>query len=148
MPRYTRGRICLIGDAATLSRPHIGGGAGKALDDALALAELLAVSESLDDALTAWDDARCAFGTEIFGLGQSLGEHLVEATPVWDTMDQTSMDRWWQGVISDRYWFWVDEVKAKHPTLGPRRSSDDAGWDVAIVPGFPSGGYCNRWPIS
>ncbi|MFN0162423.1 MAG: FAD-dependent monooxygenase [Burkholderiales bacterium] len=117
VPRYTRGRICLIGDAATLSRPHIGGGAGKALDDALALDEGLATGESLDGALSAWDDARSAFGREVFELGQSLGRHLVEATPVWDSMDRAAMDRWWQGVIGSRYWFWVDEVKDKHPTL-------------------------------
>lgn len=117
VPRYTRGRICLIGDAATLSRPHIGGGAGKALDDALALAESLATRESLDDALRQWDEARSALGSEVFGLGQSLGRHLVEATPDWDSMDQAAMDLWWQGVIGNRPWFWVDEVKDKHPTL-------------------------------
>ena len=117
VPRYTRGRICLIGDAATLSRPHIGGGAGKALDDALALAESLATRESLDEALSAWDAARSAVGSEAFDLGQSLGRHLVEATPDWATMDQAAMDRWWQGVIGKRSWFWVDEVKDQHPSL-------------------------------
>lgn len=117
VPRYTRGRICLIGDAATLSRPHIGGGAGKALDDALTLVDMLTESGSLDDILTAWDNARSAFGTEVFELGQSLGRHLVEMTPDWDSMDQTGMDTWWQGVIGQRYWFWVDEVKNKHPIL-------------------------------
>ena len=115
--RYTRGRICLIGDAATLSRPHIGGGAGKALDDVLALSDMLAEGDSLDDVLAAWDDARSAFGSEVFELGQSLGKHLVEATPDWDTMDQHTMDAWWQGVINKRSWFWIDEVKDKHPTL-------------------------------
>ncbi len=117
VPRYTRGRICLIGDAATLSRPHIGGGAGKALDDALSLADMLAEGDSLDSVLAAWDDARSAFGTEVFELGQSLGKHLVETTPSWDSMDQAAMDNWWAGVIDGRYWFWVDEVGDKHPTL-------------------------------
>lgn len=117
VPRYTRGRICLIGDAATLSRPHTGGGAGKALDDALILADMLAEGDSLDDVLTAWDDVRSAFGTEVFELGQALGKHMVEATPDWDLMDQATMDTWFQGVIEQRYWFWVDEVKDKHPTL-------------------------------
>ena len=118
VPRYRQGRICLIGDAATLTRPHIGGGAGKALDDALALADLLAEGDSLDAALAAWDDARSAFGAELFRVGRSMGEHLVEATPDWDTMDDAAMERWWQGVIGDRYWFWVAEVADKHPTFG------------------------------
>jgi len=120
VPRYTRGRICLIGDAATLSRPHIGGGAGKALDDALTLADMLAEGDSLDEVLRAWDNARSAFGIEVFELGQSLGKHLVETTPDWGLMDQISMDAWWQDVIRDRYWFWVDEVDDKHPIPKPR----------------------------
>ncbi|MDH3738729.1 MAG: FAD-dependent monooxygenase [Alphaproteobacteria bacterium] len=115
VPSYTQGRVCLIGDAATLTRPHIGGGAGKALDDALALADLLATRDTLDGALAAWDETRSAFGSELFDVGRSMGEHLVEATPDWDSMDHVSMERWWQGVIGDRYWFWVAEVADKHP---------------------------------
>ena len=115
IPSYTHGRICLIGDAATLTRPHIGGGAGKALDDALALSDALATHDSIDDALTVWNDDRSAFGNELFEVGRSMGEHLVEATPDWDTMDHAAMERWWQDVIGDRYWFWVAEVADKHP---------------------------------
>ena len=49
-PKYVKGRVCLIGDAAVLSRPHIGGGAGKALDDVLSLADHLTKEASLDAA--------------------------------------------------------------------------------------------------
>ena len=115
VPTYSNGRMALIGDAATLSRPHIGGGAGKALDDALALSEMLEAGKSLDDVLAKWDQARSAFGAEVFDLGQSLGRHLVEDTPVWGEMDQASMDRWWEDVQRDRFWFWVNEVQDKHP---------------------------------
>lgn len=115
VPTYSNGRMALIGDAATLSRPHIGGGAGKALDDALALSEMLEAGKSLDDVLAEWDQARSAFGAEVFDLGQSLGRHLVEDTPVWEEMDQASMDRWWEDVQRDRFWFWVNEVQDKHP---------------------------------
>ena len=114
-PCYARGRICLMGDAAVLSRPHIGGGAGKALDDALAFVDALASHASLDAALRAWDDARGPFGNEVFDMGRSLGRHLVTDTPDWPVMDQSSMDAWWRGVIADRHWFWVDEVPDFHP---------------------------------
>lgn len=120
VPRYTRGRICLMGDAATLARPHIGGGAGKALDDALALADALAAHDSLDDALAAWDVVRTAVGNEVVSLGQSFGRYLVEEHPDWDAMDQDSMDRRWRKLMEGRYWYMVDEVKDWHPILGRR----------------------------
>ncbi|OEU86466.1 FAD-dependent monooxygenase, partial [Streptomyces oceani] len=37
IPRYASGRLLLSGDAATVARPHIGGGSVKALQDAAAL---------------------------------------------------------------------------------------------------------------
>jgi 2-polyprenyl-6-methoxyphenol hydroxylase-like FAD-dependent oxidoreductase len=114
-PHYTRGRMALVGDAATLSRPHIGGGAGKALDDVLALVDMLAVGQSVDGVLAGWDRLRSAFGAEVHDLGRSLGKHLVEQTPDWTVMDQASMDQWWEEVQAGRYWFWVNEVKDKHP---------------------------------
>lgn len=120
VPRYSSGRICLMGDAATLSRPHIGGGAGKALDDALALVDALVDHTSIEGALRDWDDARSPFGNEVFDVGQSFGKHLVEQTPDWQTMDQAAMDAWWKSVIADRYWFWVDEVPDFHSDLGGR----------------------------
>lgn len=39
VPAYHRGRICLIGDASTLARPHTGAGSVKAMTDALALSK-------------------------------------------------------------------------------------------------------------
>jgi 2-polyprenyl-6-methoxyphenol hydroxylase-like FAD-dependent oxidoreductase len=109
-----------MGDAATLARPHIGGGAGKALDDALALADTLATHDSLDDGLAAWDSERSAVGNEVVSLGQSFGRYLVEEHPDWDAMDQDSMDRRWRELMEGRYWYMVDEVKDRHPTLGRR----------------------------
>ncbi|RYO86846.1 hypothetical protein DL766_005674 [Monosporascus sp. MC13-8B] len=47
-PYYARGRICVAGDAAHASSPHLGSGAGFGIEDALALAALLA---ALDGAL-------------------------------------------------------------------------------------------------
>jgi salicylate hydroxylase len=40
-PTYTRGRICIAGDAAHASSPHLGAGAGVGVEDALALATLM-----------------------------------------------------------------------------------------------------------
>ncbi|KXX80364.1 Salicylate hydroxylase [Madurella mycetomatis] len=38
---YFRGRVCLVGDAAHATTPHLGGGAGMAFEDAYILADLL-----------------------------------------------------------------------------------------------------------
>jgi len=40
-PTYTKGRVCLAGDAAHASSPHHGAGAGIGVEDALAMAQVL-----------------------------------------------------------------------------------------------------------
>ncbi|KAK1598470.1 uncharacterized protein LY79DRAFT_539239 [Colletotrichum navitas] len=42
-PTYAKGRICLIGDAAHATTPHLGAGAGICIEDAAVMASLLAV---------------------------------------------------------------------------------------------------------
>lgn len=118
VPNYVRGHICLMGDAAILARPHIGAGASKALDDALALADALASPNTLAAALAAWEVERSAVGRELLDLGRSLGKHIVEAPPAWDAMDPAAMVKWWQEVIGERYWFWLGDVAEYHPTGG------------------------------
>ena len=62
VPAYHRGRICLIGDASTLVRPHTAAGSVKAMTDALALSNALSAWGPLDAALKAWGSERCAAG--------------------------------------------------------------------------------------
>lgn len=50
-PYYTRGGVCLAGDAAHASTPHLGSGAGFGIEDALTLATVLeAVDKEIIDA--------------------------------------------------------------------------------------------------
>lgn len=59
LPRLVFGRVALIGDAASLIRPHIGSGTAKAVDDAITLAH--ALSDGCDPELTclaAWEHTR------------------------------------------------------------------------------------------
>jgi 2-polyprenyl-6-methoxyphenol hydroxylase-like FAD-dependent oxidoreductase len=59
IPRLVFGRVVLIGDAASLVRPHIGSGTAKAVDDAIHLAT--ALSEPCDEdlgCLAAWEHTR------------------------------------------------------------------------------------------
>ncbi|MFI6644857.1 FAD-dependent monooxygenase [Streptomyces sp. NPDC050504] len=95
-PRYAAGRLLLVGDAAAVARPHTGGGAVKALQDASVLATALASTDSWADAGAAYDATRSATGRTMVDLGRSLGRALVQQTPRWSEMDEAALARWWQ----------------------------------------------------
>ncbi|RYP69332.1 hypothetical protein DL769_005294 [Monosporascus sp. CRB-8-3] len=76
-PYYARGRICAAGDAAHASSPHLGSGAGFGIEDALALAALLA---ALDGALVPSnndDETRNDNATSV-GTGAGIGIHCAK----------------------------------------------------------------------
>jgi len=61
---WFRGRVALLGDAVHATTPHLGQGAGMAIEDGLVLAEELARHDSIDGALDAWFHRRferCAY---------------------------------------------------------------------------------------
>lgn len=61
---WHRGRIALLGDAVHATTPHLGQGAGMAIEDSLVLAEELARADDFQTALTAYRDRRidrCAY---------------------------------------------------------------------------------------
>jgi 2-polyprenyl-6-methoxyphenol hydroxylase-like FAD-dependent oxidoreductase len=110
VPAYHRGRICLIGDASTLVRPHTAAGSVKAMTDALALSKALATRASLDASLQAWDDERCAAGNQLVSLGQALGEALVTRVPDWSAVNPLMMERLYAGVLDGKSWYEIDEI--------------------------------------
>ncbi|TDZ10340.1 FAD-dependent monooxygenase sorC [Colletotrichum sidae] len=58
VPFFAKGRLCLIGDAAHASTPHMGAGAGMCIEDAAVLAALLG-----HDGVQDGDDVAVAFAT-------------------------------------------------------------------------------------
>jgi len=110
VPAYHRGRICLIGDASTLARPHTGAGSVKAMTDALALSKALRTQPSVAAGLRVWGDEQCAAGNELVSLGQALGEALVTHVPDWRTMDPATMERWYAAIIAGKRWYEIDEI--------------------------------------
>ncbi|MDQ8705500.1 FAD-dependent monooxygenase [Streptomyces sp. LHD-70] len=95
-PRYTSGPLLLLGDAATVARPHTGAGAVKALQDASALERALTGTDDLGTALDAYDDERTPTGRTLVDLGRRLGDALVARTPDWLALDQRALEEWWQ----------------------------------------------------
>ncbi|MGW6062514.1 FAD-dependent monooxygenase [Streptomyces sp. NPDC055189] len=95
-PRYSTGRLLLMGDAATVARPHTGAGAVKALQDATVLESSLVTATTWPDALDTYGTDRTAVGGAMVDLGRSLGRALVQETPNWRSMDQTALETWWK----------------------------------------------------
>jgi 2-polyprenyl-6-methoxyphenol hydroxylase-like FAD-dependent oxidoreductase len=111
IPHYRRGRLCLVGDASTLCRPHAASGAVKALTNAMALADALSTPGTLDDALNAWDVAQSTEGRRLVTLGQVMGRAFVQNTPAWQQMDAAAMEHWWTALMSDQHWYVTEDAR-------------------------------------
>jgi 2-polyprenyl-6-methoxyphenol hydroxylase-like FAD-dependent oxidoreductase len=75
-PSIVFGRVALVGDAGSSSRPHMGFGVAKAGGDAQALAEALGSHDDIDAALAHYNTLRQPIGERIMLHGRKLGTHL------------------------------------------------------------------------
>ncbi|UGQ12792.1 FAD-dependent monooxygenase [Yinghuangia sp. ASG 101] len=98
-PRYVSGRLALLGDAATVARPHTGAGAVKALQDASALEAALRETATWDEALHRYDRERRDVGLAMVDLGRRLGLAQVEQVPDWSDMDDRALRVWWAELV-------------------------------------------------
>ncbi|WP_405823005.1 FAD-dependent monooxygenase [Streptomyces sp. NBC_00838] len=96
VPQYTSERMLLVGDAASVARPHIGGGSVKALQDATALEAAAVAGESWKEIMEAYDTHRGAVGASLVALARRMGSAQVENTPDWGAMGQPEFEAWWQ----------------------------------------------------
>jgi len=69
-------RVALIGDAAFVARPHVGGGVAKAAHDAMALVHALSVEEEIGSALKRFERERAAMGRRIVDQARRLGSYM------------------------------------------------------------------------
>ncbi len=76
VPYMAEGRVALIGDAAFVVRPHVGGGVVKAADDARALVDALASAGDIPTRLQAFSAIRHAVGSRMIAQARRLGSHL------------------------------------------------------------------------
>ena len=76
-PSLAYGRVALVGDAASTSRPHMGFGVSKAGGDAQALADALREhGDDIDAALEQYNAIRQPIGERIMLHGRKLGTHF------------------------------------------------------------------------
>ena len=74
--RMAFGRVALVGDAAFVIRPHVGGGVAKAADDAAALAAALDGHDGIADGLRAYEARRLSVGRHFVAQARRLGCYL------------------------------------------------------------------------
>jgi 2-polyprenyl-6-methoxyphenol hydroxylase-like FAD-dependent oxidoreductase len=84
LPEWRNGRVLLIGDAAHASSPMMGQGGCMAIEDAVVLAELLAVSPTLEAALDAYTPRRRPRVDWVQAQSDALGESVLLPVAVRD----------------------------------------------------------------
>jgi 2,6-dihydroxypyridine 3-monooxygenase len=80
------GRVCLIGDAAIVARPHAAAGTAKAAADGWALAEALDTHQSVTDALEAWQQSQLRRAKELLDRTRRVGAKS-QFLNTWDPAD-------------------------------------------------------------
>jgi 2,6-dihydroxypyridine 3-monooxygenase len=71
--RMTFDRVCLIGDAACVARPHAAAGTAKAAEDSWALAAALARADTIDRALADWEPGQLKLGRALVERARRIG---------------------------------------------------------------------------
>ena len=80
------GRVCLLGDAAIVARPHAAAGTAKAAADGWALAEALGDHPSLTDALDAWQESCLSRAKKLLDRTRRVGARS-QFLNAWDPRD-------------------------------------------------------------
>jgi 2,6-dihydroxypyridine 3-monooxygenase len=71
--RMAFGRVCLVGDAAWVARPHAAAGTAKAAADAWTLAEALTTHDTVPEALAAWEPGQLELGRQLVERTRRIG---------------------------------------------------------------------------
>jgi 2-polyprenyl-6-methoxyphenol hydroxylase-like FAD-dependent oxidoreductase len=81
VPKMYKGRVVILGDTASLVRPHTASGTAKAYRDELTLAMNLQDHADLETALQTWNDHQIRHATALITHGKQLAAQsgLVEA---------------------------------------------------------------------
>ena len=67
-------RICLLGDAAFVARPHAAAGSAKAAEDSWQLAACLEKKKDIDKSLKMWEETQLELGENLINRTRIIGE--------------------------------------------------------------------------
>ncbi|MGE3267328.1 MAG: FAD-dependent monooxygenase [Chloroflexota bacterium] len=109
LPRWSRGRLTLLGDAAHPMLPHAGQGANQAIEDGIALATILAQADraSVPEALQTYESVRREHTAGVQAMSRA-NRTRYEASSDLDTRDQQLGNQ-----AVDRAWIWNYDAEAE-----------------------------------
>jgi 2-polyprenyl-6-methoxyphenol hydroxylase-like FAD-dependent oxidoreductase len=81
---WHKGRVVLIGDAVHATTPHLGQGAGMAIEDSLVLAEELSRSDTAESAFQAFRNRRFGRCKYIVERSKAVGDGQIGKGPLID----------------------------------------------------------------
>ena len=94
--------LLLVGDAAHLAVPHVGGGVTLAVQDSLSLADAIAAAgDDLSSRLHSWAQRRQATTIPRLEFAIRLGKSLQTAGKRWETWSHEAFENWWSGLLAD-----------------------------------------------
>jgi 2-polyprenyl-6-methoxyphenol hydroxylase-like FAD-dependent oxidoreductase len=82
LPRWSKGRVVLVGDAAHATTPGVGQGAAQAIEDAVVLADRLAASADLATALGEYEAIRRPRAEAVLKLSRRVDKAAQLASPL------------------------------------------------------------------
>lgn len=109
--KYYRGRVCLLGDSAHASTPHLGAGAGMAFEDAYVLSNLLGTVEDAREVgkvFKCFHDVRAKRTQNIIKASRKAGQvNSLQGEGIGDDFEKLRPD------IEARYrWVWDFDLEA------------------------------------
>jgi salicylate hydroxylase len=110
--KYFKGRVCLLGDSAHAATPHMGAGAGMAMEDAYILSNLIAAvdrSDGIESAFKAYDEVRRPRTQKLIELSRLSGLVIEFLVPdVGDNMGKVRQkyEEWYQ-------WLWHEDLETQ-----------------------------------
>ncbi|TKA61886.1 hypothetical protein B0A49_11478 [Cryomyces minteri] len=111
-PTYTKGRICLLGDAAHASTPHQGSGAGMAIEDAYVLSSLLgeiSKPEELESVFKAYDTSRRGRTQKLVNTSREAGQlYEFELPGVGD-----DVEKFRENIEHRMAWIWTADLQGQ-----------------------------------
>ncbi|KTD57452.1 6-hydroxynicotinate 3-monooxygenase precursor [Legionella santicrucis] len=99
-PSHVQERCILLGDSATILRPHASSGSLKAIEGAMALSEALNAPKELRAAsLAAWNATQVKKANDLMNFATSFGDLFVTSSTDWSTMDELSIMSLWKKLM-------------------------------------------------
>jgi 2-polyprenyl-6-methoxyphenol hydroxylase-like FAD-dependent oxidoreductase len=100
---WVQGRVALLGDAAHAMAPHLGQGAGQAIEDALVLADCLHANGDVAAALHAYEERRKPHVRGIAKQSRILGKALVLENALAHSIWRNAVRLSWPPIGSKQY---------------------------------------------